>query len=153
MRDKSLDNDELGKDSHNLPALAKESERIWREVGSFQIVMDDKSTGIKFIHIQKNHYAADGSKMVDGSHQYSRYKVIAIPWTGIDGLGLSCIMGVIHSTYRRILVLSLRVLRHLSIVTFLPLSHLSRAQLIHLLIIFKSIQLMLIQISSLKLMG
>ena len=63
--------------------------------------MDDKSTGIKSIHIQKKswrdnavQYAADGPKMVDGSHQYSRYKVIAIPWTGIDGLGLSCIMGV-----------------------------------------------------------
>lgn len=100
MRDKALDN-ELGKDRHNLPSLAKESERIWREGGSFQIIMDDKSTGIKSIHIQKKswrdnavQYAADGPKMVDGSHQYSRYKVIAIPWTGIDGLGLSCIMGV-----------------------------------------------------------
>jgi hypothetical protein len=93
MRDKALDN-ELGKDRHNLPSLAKESERIWREGGSFQIVMDDKSTGIKSIHIQKKswrdnavQYAADGPKMVDGSHQYSRYKVIAIPWMGIDGLG------------------------------------------------------------------
>jgi hypothetical protein len=100
IRDKALDN-ELGKDRHNLPSLAKESERIWREGGTFQIVMDDKSTGIKSIHIQKKswrdnavQYAADGPKMVDGSHQYSRYKVIAIPWTGIDGLGLSCIMGV-----------------------------------------------------------
>jgi hypothetical protein len=100
MRDKALDN-ELGKDCHNLPSLAKESERIWREGGSFQIVMDDKSIGIKSIHIEKKswrdnavQYAADGPKMVDGSHQYSRYKVIAIPWTGIDGLDFSCIMGV-----------------------------------------------------------
>jgi hypothetical protein len=100
MRDKALDN-ELGKDCHNLPFLAKESESVWREDGSFQIVVDDKSTGIKSIHIQNKswrdnavQYATDGPKMVDGSHQYSRYKVIAIPWTGIDGLGLSCIMGV-----------------------------------------------------------
>jgi hypothetical protein len=100
MRDKTLDN-ELGKDRHNLPSLAKESESIWREGGSFQIVMDVKSTGIKSIHIQKKswrdnavQYAADGPKMVDSSHQYSRYNVIAIPWTGIDGLGLSCIMGI-----------------------------------------------------------
>jgi hypothetical protein len=80
MSDKALDN-ELGKDRHNLPSLAKESERIWREGGSFQIVMDDKSTGIKSIHIQKKswrdnavQYAADGPKMVDGSHRYSRYR-------------------------------------------------------------------------------
>jgi hypothetical protein len=42
MQDKALDN-ELGKDRHNLPALAKKSERIWREGRSFQVVVDDNS--------------------------------------------------------------------------------------------------------------
>lgn len=100
IRNKTLD-DRLGKDRNNLPALAALSEQVIREGGIFLIVLDPESMGIKSIHIQKKswrayaeQYGANGPKMVDGSHDWSKHKVIAIPWTGIDGLGFSCIQGV-----------------------------------------------------------
>lgn len=85
MSNKYLD-EKLGKDWHKLPALAKLSEEIIRERGIFRFVMNmnPNSSGISSIHIQKKHwsyarqYSFDGLKMVDGSHDYSNNKVIAI---------------------------------------------------------------------------
>ena len=100
VRNKTLD-ERFGKDRNNLPALAGLSEQVVRDGGIFQIVLDPDSMGIKSIHVQKkswrgyvDQYGCDGPKMVDGSHDWSKHKVIAIPWTSIDGLGLSCIQGV-----------------------------------------------------------
>ena len=98
VRTKTLD-EAFGKDRNNLPALAALlSEQIIREGGIFQIVPSAGNMGIKSIHIQKKswrdyavQYAADGVKMVDGSHDWSMHKITAILWTGIDGLGFSCI--------------------------------------------------------------
>jgi hypothetical protein len=46
----------LGKDSHNLSALAKLSKEIIRDGGIFRIVMDPNSTGIQSIHVQKKQW-------------------------------------------------------------------------------------------------
>ena len=36
----------------------------------------------------------DSPKFVDGTHGTSQYKFTAIPWTSIDGLGMSTLNGV-----------------------------------------------------------
>jgi hypothetical protein len=92
-----------GADRHNLPALAEMSEEWIREGGVFSIV-PSADGGILSIHAQhvmwKDYamrYGPDGPKMVDGSHKYSMYRLETIPWTLVDCLFRSKIVGVTYN--------------------------------------------------------
>jgi hypothetical protein len=99
IKTKVLDNLH-GKDRHNIPALATLSSDIIRSGDICHIVPDD-TFGIESIHLQTKdmhqytmQYGFDSPKFVDDTHSTSQYKFTAVPWTSIDGLGMSTLNGV-----------------------------------------------------------
>ena len=103
LRGKFLD-ESIGKDRNNLPALAGLAEHVIRDGGTFRIVPDPESMGIKCIHIQTRsmrgyavQYGPDSVKMVDGSHHWSKHQLTACPWTGIDCFGFNFVYGITYS--------------------------------------------------------
>ena len=102
LKNKYLDKT-LGHDRVDLPGLSKLAAKTIREGGTFEIVPDDESMCIAFLHVQKAtwreyaiQYGTDGPKMVDGTHGTNQHGWLGIPWTLIDGLLHSQLAGVTY---------------------------------------------------------